>query len=659
MPILIVVTPSASADPIDVNTIPANLRQYIVDTPGWVTSPWMTSAPCRDRGGDFSVYTKNVIRDNADLLAFFQPTYGGMDLDAAQRAPLILQGYRDIAAQITVPAGFCVDTLRQWAVPDPSFRPFGFRWGDYPQADNTTGQEHSVMAACTNTQGADNAPCGGFYISCDGATTQQAHQQCESWNSFSDQYVRQVQAMRDRAYDKFPAVLHGETDTKLKSPSEIAQDIMDWTTQQGMAQVVSFVIQGVTNLWAMFLKIVVNGATPNIAGNSFTSVYNLIAGVALAVAFLGWLFTLATSWKQGRMQYALFGGLKAAVGVTLAGVGAILMEQLATECTQSLISAGGSLAYQADFTQSLAKTNPFVAVIVGVVMAVCLVFALIFLVLHGALTMMWALLGGVAAAGQVHPASAGWLMKWAGRGTALAWTPFVMVGVMLLAHALMLPMDAGQDLIKQIVDVLQGLALVFALAASPAVLWELVEFVSDRAGGAAAVAGGASDRAGKGASAVGARAATAGREGVVKAVGAMKSGAALATARLGAGIGKSNTGPPGASASPAHGSNDGDTRSSRRAAPGGRSGTGGSDRSPAPAAGTSGTAPDGRLRPAANLGSVVARGFSRDTRDEPAAPGGQISGWDSSASGRGDTGAGGHSHSGAGPPPNPPVPPPA
>lgn len=531
----------ADAAPVDVNTVPDNLRQYVTGTPEWDGSPWMTAPGCRGQDGDWSDYTQNVLKDTPALLQFFQPNFGGPDGDTAKaRGAEILQGYRDIAAQITVPAGYCVNQVKQWAGNDPTFKPFGFDWG------NATNTPHHTDYECANNVGADNAPCGGFYISCAGAVTPQAHGSCDTWNTFSDDYVRRVNATRSKAIDDHPTTGQAPVITKLKSPSEIMQDLLNWTVQHGMKQVVSFVIDGVTKLWAAFLTIAVDYATPNVTGNGFADVYNLVAGVALAMAFLGWLFTLATSWKQGRLQFSLLGGIKAAVGVTLAGVGAILMLQLADDCTKSLAQAGGDLARQADFTTDLAKANPLVALVAGVLIAIFLIFAIIFLVIHSALVLMWALMGSVAAAGQVHPASSGWLARWASRLTALAWAKFAMVAVMLLAQSLLLPLDSGEDAVKQIVDVVQGLALSFLLVTTPYLLWELVDFVGDRVGGAAAVGGRAGEIAGNRASAVGGRISSAGGSAVTTAVSTMMASAADVGRRFTGGATTSNNGSAGA-----------------------------------------------------------------------------------------------------------------
>jgi hypothetical protein len=514
----------ASADPVDPQNVPQNLRLFVPDSAEWQTSPWMTSANCVDHGGDWSLYSSYLIKDMVDLLEFFQPNFGGSpdEANTPKRKPLIVKGYQDIAATLSAPGGYCVDLVKKWATPNPSYKPFGFEWGN---ANNWGDHAVRPFSQCSGTDSLDKvAPCRGFYISCDGATSQQEHTSCEAWNAFSDDYVKRMNTVLTNAYTQYGIVVDGRNQTKtvIKSPGEVAQEFLNWVAKKGMEQVVSFIVSGVTKLWATFLRIAVDYSSPNVTGMAFASVYNLIAGIALALAFLGWLVTLATSWRRGHLQFSLFGAVKAVAGVTLAGVGAILMLALADDCTRSLASAGGNLASQADFTGSLLKVNPLVALLAGVLIALFLIFAVIFLVLNSALVLMWALFGSIAAAGQVHPASSGWLLKWAGRLTALAWAKFVMVGVMLLAQALLLPLDAGEDPTKQVVDVVQGVALCFLLITCPYLLLELVDFVSDRVGGAMASGGPAGARAGK---TTGAAARTGG-SAVTSAVSTMMAAAA-------------------------------------------------------------------------------------------------------------------------------------
>ncbi|WP_189060215.1 proline-rich domain-containing protein [Longimycelium tulufanense] len=479
----------------------------------------MTEPTCRDRGGNWSLYVTYVMRDTPALLEFFQPELGGPN--TALKAA-ILQGYRELPSRLTVPAGYCVDDVKQWAGADAQGKPFGFPWGN--------DSEHRTSYTCNDSGvGAERAPCNGFYLSCAGASDGPSKARCQVWNDFSDEYVRQVNELRRKAIQENPSSGQADTRTRVKSPSEIALDLATWVTKHGMEQVVAFVVENVTKLWSTFLEIVVKYSSANIEGKGFAKVYNLVAGVALALAFLGWIVSVASSWKAGRLQYTLVGGLKAVVGVTLAGVGAILMMSLADECTRQLAAVAGDLASQADWTTSLAKANPLVAVIVGALMALFLIFAIVFLIAIGPLVLVWALFGSFAAAGQVHAASAHWLARWAGRLTALCWAKFFMVATLMLSVALLMPLDAGESAMRQIVDVVQGLVLGVMFVLSPWLLWELVDFVSDRIGGGGASGGPASTaaaaRTSGAASAAGAALGGVG-SAVAGAVGTMMSNAA-------------------------------------------------------------------------------------------------------------------------------------
>ncbi|MGB3439498.1 MAG: hypothetical protein WBA97_12170 [Actinophytocola sp.] len=478
----------AAAAPVDPADVPANLRQYVPDSAEWTASPWMTAESCRDHGGDWGTYAAYLIQDFPALLEFFQPRFANDDGNAPKRKTLLIRGYQDLAANLTVPNGYCVDQVKSWAKTNPSYQPFGFEWGN---VDNMGDHGVRPWSNCSTTNPEDLAPCRGFYIACDGAITQQEDQRCQAWNSFSDDYVERMNTVLRKAYTQYGILVDGSDQTinVIKSPGEVAQEFLNWITKKGMEQVVSFIVSGVTKLWTVFMRIATDFSSPQVTGVAFASVYNLVAGVALALAFLGWLITLSSSWRRGHLQFSLFGGIKAAVGVTLAGVGAILMLQLAHDCTKSLISAGGDIAQQADFTTSLAKANPLVAIIAGALIGVSLIFAIIFMVVDAALVLMWTLFGSFAAAGQVHQATSGWLWKWAARATAMAWAPFFMVAVMLLSQALLLPLDPGEDPVQQVVDVVQGLALCLLLVLCPWLLWELVDFVGDRIGGPAASGG--------------------------------------------------------------------------------------------------------------------------------------------------------------------------
>src|SRR5262245_37519496 len=250
----------ASAAPVDPQSVPQNLRLFVPDSAEWQTSPWMTSANCVDHGGDWSLYSSYLIKDMVDLLEFFQPNFGGSpdEANTPKRKPLIVKGYQDIAATLSAPGGYCVDLVKKWAAPNPSYKPFGFEWGN---ANNWGDHAVRPFSQCSGTDSLDKvAPCRGFYISCDGATSQQEHTSCEAWNAFSDDYVKRMNTVLTNAYTQYGIVVDGRNQTKtvIKSPAEVAQEFLNWVAKKGMEQVVSFIVSGVTKLWATFLRIAVD-----------------------------------------------------------------------------------------------------------------------------------------------------------------------------------------------------------------------------------------------------------------------------------------------------------------------------------------------------------------------------------------------------------------
>ncbi|MFL6126385.1 hypothetical protein [Actinophytocola sp.] len=215
----VLTAPAAGGAPSDVDKLPAALAKYVVGSPAWLAAPWMTAPSCRDNGGDFSVWVENVIADTPALLTFFQSSIFGDHVPAQDRSrrDAILAGYRTLANKgHHVPAGFCVNDIKRWAGEDPEMKPFGFAWGT----------DHTTMFTCTDSTassgigaegnaesgadhnrgvGAERAPCTGFHLRCDGASTVGDRLRCAMWNVFSARYVANVEALRARAINAHPA----------------------------------------------------------------------------------------------------------------------------------------------------------------------------------------------------------------------------------------------------------------------------------------------------------------------------------------------------------------------------------------------------------------------------------------------------------------------
>ncbi|ONI88054.1 hypothetical protein ALI22I_20145 [Saccharothrix sp. ALI-22-I] len=234
---LVTGAPAAAAPVTGLDGLPAGLQKYVPDSDGWKSSPWMTAPDCGDKGGDFGLWAASIIVDTPELLEHFQAGAFGAEVEAQDkpRNDAILAGYRRLPGEIaaSIPRDYCVDDVRRWAGTSPDTKPFGFPWGV------TAGDGHQTSYYCTDRAsdatragetnrffGAERAPCDGFHIGCDNAQEVEK-QRCQAWNTFSDDYVRRIEAFRAKALNDFPAQGDADTTTTLKSPGEIAQDVTD------------------------------------------------------------------------------------------------------------------------------------------------------------------------------------------------------------------------------------------------------------------------------------------------------------------------------------------------------------------------------------------------------------------------------------------------
>lgn len=192
--------------------LPQQLRKYVPDSPQWRSSPWMTAQSCRDRGGDFSVWVENVIHDAPALQKHFYPTAYDEVTPSPGLGEAMLEGYRRIAEEIDVPDGYCVDDVKQWVGADDT-KPFGFPWGleaEHRTVFRCTTETSDRIADANLYFGAERGPCDGFYLACAHAESEEDKQACKAWNAFSDEYVRQVEAMRAAAWEAHPPELEGK-----------------------------------------------------------------------------------------------------------------------------------------------------------------------------------------------------------------------------------------------------------------------------------------------------------------------------------------------------------------------------------------------------------------------------------------------------------------
>src|SRR5262245_1286995 len=219
-----VADPPARPEP-QLDQLPVNLQKYVPETAAWAASPWMTSESCKAKGGDFSIWTANVIKDSADLQDFFSFTF---DIDEFKQVRRDL--YDDLAIRVTptVPPGRCVDDLTRWSGgPKPEMKPFGFGWGLSNGSSYycTWRQDpyHDNSAMYLNRWvGAERAMCDGFYVECAGATETE-RPSCDEWDAFANEYISRINTLRDQLNGWISshhlAVGQGKVERKIDIPS--------------------------------------------------------------------------------------------------------------------------------------------------------------------------------------------------------------------------------------------------------------------------------------------------------------------------------------------------------------------------------------------------------------------------------------------------------
>lgn len=204
-------SPAAVAAPSDLANLPASLQMYVPGSPEWASSPWMTSPACRDKGGDFSLWTAHVVEDIPQFVSvFFADVASGAGTDQDRLRNLeVVKGFGQLSVEFRdkVPTGYCVDDVKRWAGTNTQYKPFGFAWGI----------THQTPYVCTDDRvpergpdadnrwiGAERAACDGFFIACDNAPgAEQAR--CAAWNVFSLRFTQRGKDLRDAAINRYPA----------------------------------------------------------------------------------------------------------------------------------------------------------------------------------------------------------------------------------------------------------------------------------------------------------------------------------------------------------------------------------------------------------------------------------------------------------------------
>jgi hypothetical protein len=504
----VLTAPAVEASPVqDLSGLPAELQKYVPGSAGWVSSPWMTSPGCRDRGGDFSSWAASVMGDTPSLLAFFQASSFGTEVPAQDRPrnEAILAGYRVLATELRPPAGYCVDDLRRWAGEQPQTVPLGFPWGVTFGDGHRSGYYCTDRAADATPQsevnrwlGAERVPCDGLYVSC--ANADQAEKsRCEAWNAFSDSYVRRVEQLRSRALALYPASGRAATDTRLKSPEELLADVAgNWFQELtvNVAQAATSVMAEAMTFWTRS-----DQSSSLLSGPAVTQVQGMLryVGIVLLVGSMMWQGVLMMyRRKLDPLVGAATGLLSFAGWSTLAGSLAILLDSAGTALADQVLDRSST---EFSNTMGLALQASIVALPGAVLLLSIILFFLgcvqwvLGFFRMGALVILLGLVP-MAAAGQLNESTKPWLRK------VLSWCLSLIlykpIAAIVFAVGLTL-MEGGNGLST----ILVGMAvLALAVIAMPTMLrffdWGGQRLTGSGGGGGAMAAGAAASVLGGG-----------------------------------------------------------------------------------------------------------------------------------------------------------------
>jgi hypothetical protein len=495
--------PAASAAPVkDLTNVPADLQKYVPNTQAFANSPWMTSPTCKDKGGDFSIWASNAIQDTPSLLAYFQSSMFGPEVkpEDKPRSDAIIAGYRQLATEVPaiLPPGYCVDDMKRWTGADYTTKPFGFPWG------MTSKDGHQAIYYCTdradpNTTrgneynryfGAERTMCDAFYITCNNAQENEKAK-CEAWNTFSDEYVRRVEALRAKAINEHKATGTADTHTELKSPSEVIGDIAGgW-----FADLTKTIAEGSAKLMAEAMSFWTRtDRTTMLQSPAITEIQGLLryVGIALLAGSVIWQGIVMIYKRKLDPLVSTGMGLLSFVGwSTLGGTVAVLLNEagiaLANDVLDQSINTFSKTVGDSLIGQVGVATGAIFFLSIILFFLACIQWVLGFFRM-GALVILLALLP-TAAAGQANESTKPWLKK------VLSWCLSLIlyqpIAAIIFAIGLQL-IGSGQD----ISTVLVGMAVIaLAVISMPTMLrffdWGGQQLVNSGGGAGGAMAVGA------------------------------------------------------------------------------------------------------------------------------------------------------------------------
>lgn len=270
--------------------------------------------------------------------------------------------------------------------------------------------------------------------------------------------------------------------TLLKLPGKFA----GWLANKGLEQLVKAAAESATTLFAKTAEFIFDKTAPDLHGTAFTSVYDSVATVMLALVFIFFVAAVLlniVSDKFGHVPASVGGLIRAVLGICLAAKVADLMVKLSDQCTTTLLDSNknkpqwSAQAFADQLGEVMGDGGMVIVVLLASIFAIIgLIALMVIMFVRGIELYAAALFGAIAMVGQAHPHTRTWARKWFWNFTALAWSKFVIAALWLLAGSLI-----GQG--ESLVAVLSGLGMIWMMVYAPFALMKMFSFIDAQATG--------------------------------------------------------------------------------------------------------------------------------------------------------------------------------
>ncbi|MGW1996468.1 hypothetical protein [Embleya sp. NPDC001921] len=281
--------------------------------------------------------------------------------------------------------------------------------------------------------------------------------------------------------DGFNTIVSG-VKTVLKFPATL----MGWVAKKGLEQLVKAAAESATTLFAKAAEFIFEKTAPDLHGTAFTSVYDAVATVMLALVFIFFVAAILlniVSDKFGHVPASVGGLIRAVLGICLAAKVADLMVKLSDQCTTKLLESNeakpqwSAQAFADQMGSLMGDSGMVIVVLLAAIFAIIgLIALMVIMFVRGIELYAAALFGAIAMVGQAHPHTRTWARKWFWNFTALAWSKFVIAALWLLAGSLI---GEGDSLVA----VLSGLGMIWMMVYAPFALMKMFSFLDAQATG--------------------------------------------------------------------------------------------------------------------------------------------------------------------------------